>query len=130
MKNYKFMLLIIAVAIAAVACGKKGDPGPPGESVVGPPGAPGHDGSDGSDGAPGPRGSNGTVISFIKLCPGYTNYPNVFIELGMCVDNKLYGVYSANNGFWTELPPGNYSSNAIGSACSLTVEANCVVLPH
>lgn len=102
-------------------------------------GSPGNDGSDGADGgkgdkgdqgdtgSPGAPGTPGTIVTVVQLCPGVTTYPSAFVEVALCLNHNLYGVYSANGGFLTYFPPGNYSSNAIGSACNLTVQANCVV---
>ncbi len=95
--------------------GGTGARGSDGLSIVGPPGPAGLDGAD------------GTVITFVNLCPGVTSYPGVFVEVAMCVNGDLYGVYSANGGFMTYLPPGTYHSNAIGSACNLTIGSNCAV---
>lgn len=80
-------------------------------------------------GDPGPRGMDGTIITSVQLCPGTTTYPSTFVEVAFCINNSLYAVYSANNGFLTYLPPGTYSSNAIGSACSFTVLPGCTVAP-
>lgn len=99
-------------------------------------GSNGQNGSDGQDGAPGatgpqgptgPAGSPGTQITVVTLCPGVTSYPGVFVEIALCMNNNLYGVYSANGGFLTYFPPGNYSSNGIGSSCNLTIQPNCIV---
>ncbi len=76
----------------------------------------------------GTPGINGTVITPIQLCQGTTVYPSTFVEVGFCIQNKLYAVYSANNGFLTEVVPGAYTSNAIGSRCDLTVQNNCVIV--
>lgn len=81
-------------------------------------------GTNGTDGAP---GTPGTVIQSIQLCPGTTVYPSKFIEVAFCMNNTLYGVYSANDGFMTELPPGTYGSNGINASCNFTIAANCVV---
>lgn len=70
----------------------------------------------------------GTVITTVQFCPGTTSYPGEFNEIGFCINNNLYAVYSANNGFLTYIPPGNYSSNAIGSSCSFTVATNCDII--
>lgn len=92
----------------------------------------GQDGATGSQGPQGPAGASGangidtTPITVVNLCPGTSNY-GVFVEIALCLNNNLYAVYSANGGFLTYLAPGGYSSNAIGSACSLTVQPNCVV---
>ncbi len=63
----------------------------------------------------------------IRLCPDAPSYPSVFVEYAICVQDQLYGVYSANGGFLSLLPPGAYYSNAIGSACDLTVGPHCAV---
>jgi hypothetical protein len=39
----------------------------------------------------------------------------------------MYGVYSDNGGFLSELPPGEYSSDGINASCSFTIGANCSV---
>lgn len=114
-----FGLVILAVILSACA-GPKGDRGDDGQSVVGP---------KGDRGETGAMGADGEIARVVPLCPGTSNY-GVFIEIGLCINNQLFGVYSANGGFLTLLAPGNYSSNAIGSACNLTVEPNCVVVPR
>lgn len=81
----------------------------------------------GTPGANGVAGSPGTVISSIQLCPGIPVYPSKFIETALCLDNNLYGVYSANGGFLTLLPAGYYGSNGINSSCNFTVGPNCSV---
>lgn len=112
------------------ATGPKGDTG--GKGDTGTPGANGQDGSigpkgdPGNDGSPGVDGQDSSPVSMVELCPGVTSYPSVFVEIGVCLNGKLYGVYSANGGFMTYFPDGNYSSNSIGSACNLTI-AGCVV---
>lgn len=98
--------------------------------AVGSPGANGVDGSQGVQGMTGLNGSDGIdaiPITVIDLCPGITTYPGVFVEVALCLNDTLYGIYSANDGFLTMLPPGNYLSNAIGSACNLTIGAHCQV---
>lgn len=92
-----------------VPAGEKGDKGDSGDSIVG------------------PQGPVGTSVTWVQFCPGATVYPSKFIEGGFCIANKLYAVYSINNGFLVYLPPGNYSSNAMNSSCSFTVAANCSV---
>lgn len=87
----------------------------------------GADGSDGATGAPGAAGTPGTVVTSVQFCPGTNSYPSTFPEIGFCIDNSLYAVYSANDGFLTELSPGAYNSNAIGSSCNFTVGPNCQV---
>ncbi len=107
-----FLFCLALLAGCAPQKGDRGDTGPigiPGDSIVGPP------------------GQDATPTTIVTLCPGVTIYPGVFVEVAICLQGKLYGVYSANGGFLTELVPGTYSSNAIGSACNLTIGSNCVV---
>lgn len=90
-------------------------------------------GSDGLQGLSGPAGPIGTPgtdltpITIVNFCPGTTTYPSTFIELGFCINNKVYAVYSANNGLLVEVVPGNYNSNSIGSSCNFAVLDNCVI---
>lgn len=84
----------------------------------------------GSPGTQGPQGSDGkdsNPVTAVKLCPGESSFPSMFIEYAFCVDHRLYATYSANGGFTTYLPPGTYNSNAVGSACTFTVESDCKV---
>lgn len=67
---------------------------------------------------------NGTVIKPVQFCPGTPSYPSVFPEVGFMVNNVLYAVYSQNGGFLTLVSPGYYTSNAIGSRCNFTVNAD------
>lgn len=87
----------------------------------------GDTGSKGDTGEQGTSGTPGTMISAIKLCDGTTTYASTFIEVAFCIDNKMWAVYSLNGGFLTELPPGNYNSNGVGSSCTFTIGNNCQV---
>ena len=114
------ILIIVMVLLVLTACaGPKGDIG--------------FNGADGAAGAPGPIGNPGqdgqdaSPVTVVQLCPGVSGY-GTFIEVGFCVDNKLYGTYSANGGFSTYLPPGTYNSNAINSSCTFTVVSGCDLL--
>lgn len=129
MKN----VLLIAALLILVACGDAnmidcidgcsgGTPGPRGESIVGERGEKGES----IVGAP---GADANPVTVVKLCPGVTTYPSVFVEIAFCIGNKLYGTYSTHGGFSTEFPPGDYKSNAVGSQCNFQVKANCVVEP-
>jgi hypothetical protein len=72
---------------------------------------------------------NGVTFQSIQFCPNVTpSYPTTFPEVGFCINNLLYAVYSANDGFLTMIPPGYYDSNAIGSSCSFTVVPNCGIV--
>lgn len=84
-------------------------------------------GDSGSQGPPGPAGLDGTQITVVQFCPGTTTYPGTFVETGLCINNKIWAVYSANNGFLTEVVPGTYSSNAVGSNCTFTVLPGCII---
>jgi hypothetical protein len=83
----------------------------------------------------GTAGSNGVtpiippqqVVTTVKFCPQTPSYPNTFVEYGICLNNQVWGVYSANGGFLALLPPGAYSSDGINSSCNFTILANCVV---
>lgn len=137
----RFYFTIIAVlTIMTTGCGRPHDgrDGAPGESVQGPQGDPGQSivgpsGPVGATGSPGINGTNGVnapATTIVQLCPGFVAaYPNVFPEVALCLNHKLYGVYSANDGFMVLMPPGAYSSNGINASCTFTVKENCVVVP-
>lgn len=125
--------IVLITLLLCMSCGPapipgpKGDTGAPGiQGVTGPTGNPGESGKDGEDGAP---GKDATPVTVVPLCPGTTAYPTRFVEIAFCIDGKLYAVYSTNNGFETQLVPGAYYSNAIGSTCNFSVGANCEVTP-
>jgi hypothetical protein len=83
----------------------------------------------GSNGADGTDGSPGTVVTPMQFCPSsfVQSYPSTFAESGICIDNVMYGVYSANGGFLAALPPGQYSSDGINASCTFTIGANCQI---
>ena len=88
----------------------------------------GDTGAVGPQGPSGSPGTNGTVVNIIQLCPGFTpTYPSSFPEVALCIDNQLYGVYSANDGFLSLLTPGTYTSDGINASCTLTILPNCVI---
>ena len=101
------------------------------QGAQGPAGSQGITGATGAQGATGPTGANGfdgTKVTLIQFCPGVTpTYPQTFPESGICIEGQLYGVYSANGGFLTLLPPGEYSSNGVGASCTFTIGENCQV---
>lgn len=118
-------LLVTCIMLFGCAQPQNGSTG-----LQGAPGVAGPKGDQGSVGNTGPSGRdglNGTTITMVQLCPGTSHYPSVFIEVAFCVDNSLYATYSANGGFSTMLPPGAYSSNAIGSSCNFTVVSGCEI---
>jgi hypothetical protein len=89
--------------------------------------------ANGIQGLPGQQGVQGdvgpttNVATPVQLCPGVNTYPNTFVEQGLCINSKLYAVYSVNGGFLTYLPDGAYGSNAVGSSCNFTVTNGCTV---
>lgn len=105
--------------------GTNGQDGAVGET--GPVGDTGSQGAPGIAGNDGVNGQDGTQIVPVKFCSQVANYPTTFPEYGLCINNQLYAVYSALDGFLTLIPPGLYNSNAIGSACTFEVKANCAV---
>lgn len=128
----KKLIMAGLFVMALSACGKDGAQGQQGlagmNGIDGIAGAVGATGAQGIQGAQGPAGANGTVITPVEFCPGVTPvYPSVFPEYGLCINDQLYGVYSANDGFMALLPPGAYTSNAVGSACNFTIAAHCSV---
>ena len=91
-------------------------------------GATGATGQTGATGTNGTNGTNGTVITPVQFCTGDTgSYPSTFPEVGFCINNNLYAVYSANGGFLTEVLPGTWSSDGINASCTFTVAADCKV---
>lgn len=89
-------------------------------------------GSKGDTGAQGIQGVPGTGVTTIKFCDDYVpTYPSSFPEYGLCIDNKLYGVYwSVSLGaFLAYLPPGTYRSTNASQACLFTIYPNCIVAP-
>lgn len=143
-----FFVLVIMGAFLLTGCqGKTGAKGSSGDSIVGPAGPKGNAGGTGATGPTGATGSPGestvgpagpagpagspgtdlTPISVVQFCPGTTSYANEFNEVGYCIGGNLYAVYSANDGFLSEIPPGNYTSDGIGSSCNFTVLPDCEI---
>lgn len=87
----------------------------------------GLEGPRGEVGSPGADAPPSASVTIIPLCNATTTYPTVFSEVALCLNNKLYAVYSENNGFLSLIPPGNYVSNGHGNSCSLAVGPNCSV---
>lgn len=143
MKTLDLILIAALLMVMLSACkGPRGDQGESGQTVVGPQGLPGQNGTNGVNGTNGQQGSTGpqgisgtpgqngidaTPVTWVQFCPGTTTYPSKFVEGGFCIAGNVYAVYSANDGFLTYIPPGVYSSNAINSACTFTLLANCIV---
>lgn len=138
MKTTIYTLLLSMILVSCIP--KKGDPGATGltgaTGAAGPQGIQGIQGIPGTQGVqgmPGPQGIQGlpgvdpTPITIVQFCPNTTAYPSTFSEVGFCIANNLYAVYSANNGFLVYIPPGQYSSNGINSSCTFTVHDNCEI---
>jgi hypothetical protein len=122
MSNFKdFMVFVWILVFGAILAGC-------GQGQTGNQGIPGVPGASGPIGATGPAGSNGTQITVVQFCPNSVpNYPSTFPEVAECINNQLYAVYSANDGFLTLVPPGVYSSDGINSSCTFTILPNCIV---
>ena len=151
----KKMLMGIVIVACLTGCGKPGKDGSSGVNGIG--GLNGIDGSSCSahavlanpaapngatlvectngtsnlvlNGINGVKGVDGHSVSFdpIQFCPAAPHYPSTFPEVGFCIDDQLYGVYSANGGFMAVIQPGAWQSQGIGSSCSFVVEAHCKV---
>ena len=88
----------------------------------------GSEGPRGEQGIAGSPGLDGTQVTIVQFCPGIVpTYPSNFPEIGFCISNQLYAVYSANDGFLALITPGTYSSNGINASCTFTVGPNCEV---
>lgn len=76
----------------------------------------------------GTNGQDGTQIKVVQFCPGTSVYPTTFPEVGLCIDNNLYGVFWMNNSsYMAEIPPGAYQSTSTSLPCSFTVQAGCII---
>lgn len=125
MKHTKQTILIGLIMVATACAGRQGDQGYQG--IQGNTGIQGLEGQQGTPGTNGTDGTNATPVTVVNFCPGVTTYPTTFLEVGFCINNQLYAVYSENNGFLVLVPPGVYRSNAHGNSCNFTVYTNCVV---
>lgn len=111
---------------ASGATGASGSQGAKGDT--GTQGVAGSNGKDGAAGKDGANGKDGSTVTPIRFCGGSdSTYPSSFTEYGLCINNELWAVYSANDGFMTKIPPGTYYSNGINSSCTFTVGTNCQV---
>lgn len=106
--------LSIALLLMLSACqGSKGDPG--------------DKGAKGEQGIQGQAGVNANPPTVVQFCQGITpSYPTTFPEIGVCLQGKLYAVYSANGGFLVYLPNGTYNSHGLNADCTFTV-SDCEV---
>lgn len=125
MKQFIFiaMAAVVALALTACAAGKDGAQGPQGIT--------GNDGIPGVTGPQGPAGADGTQISVVQFCPNdVPTYPTTFPEVGLLINGSIYAVYSTPGAFLTLIPPGLYTSAAVGSSCNFTVNADGTVTPQ
>lgn len=112
-----------STAVYSVCNGNTGATGQTGQT-----GATGPQGTAGTNGTNGTNGVDATPVTVVQFCPNVTpTYPSSFPEYGICLAGSLYGVYSANDGFLAELPPGEYESDGINASCTFTIEPNCIV---
>lgn len=100
----------VGLSVTAICNGEQGAAGNTGAT-----------GDNGQNGANGSNGTNGSSVVPIQFCPGQSSYPSNFPESGLIINGVIYGVYSLNNGFLAQLPPGQYASNVIGSSCTFTI---------
>ncbi len=115
-------LIAVVILMSLPACGKDV------QYVTGPVGATGAQGIPGPSGSPGVNGTNANPITVVQFCQScVTHYPDTFAEIGFCSNGSIYGTYSANDGFSSEIVPGVYSSNGINCSCTFTVGPNCTV---
>lgn len=150
---YVSLTLLVIAVMASLSC--KGDKGSPGvDGINGLPGTPaaplsvsittldpggpicvtggsiisvGNSDTIICNGEAGAPGVDATPISFVQFCGGTTGYPDTFAEVGICVNGIMYGVYSRNGGFLSQLPQGLYSSEGINSTCSFNIGPDCQV---
>jgi hypothetical protein len=118
----RLIAVTIILALNLMACGSNHY-----QYIQGTPGDKGDPGDVGDTGPQGAPGQDATPVTVVKLCPGTTVYPSTFVEIAFCIGGKLYGTYSANGGFSTELPAGTYGSNGINASCNFVILPNCVI---
>jgi hypothetical protein len=111
-RKYFLFLIVAYLTIVMVACAKP---------AAGPAGAIGPQGDTGA------QGISPTPVQLCKAC--VTHYPDTYAEVLFCYNGDLYGTYSANGGFSTEVVPGVYNSNGINCSCTVTIGSNCAVSP-
>lgn len=89
----------------------------------------GNRGKMGKTGMPGQDGQDAEIIT-VKFCPNLIDsYGTQYSEYGVCINNKVYAVYSTNNqSFLTELSAGRYTTTTPFGNCQFTVvEGSCEV---
>lgn len=108
-KNWFLFLLATYLLVVMTACarGPQGNAGPQGET--------------------GDPGFSPVPIQLCAACT--THYPDTYAEVVFCYNGNLYGTYSANGGFSTELPQGSYSSSGINCSCTVAIGPDCQVTP-
>lgn len=80
----------------------------------------------GTNGVDGQPGTSGTLVTPVQFCPGNSIYNNSYPEVGFCINDKLYAVYSSVATL-VEVPPGSYGSISAGNSCGFTVGEHCQV---
>lgn len=105
----KYLLVLMLAACAP-------SPSPTYVSLKGDTGDRGASGADGRDGV---DGVDATPVTIIPLCPGVSDH-SVFVEDAICINGKLYGIYSSTATL-VYLADGSYTSTSINSSCNLTV---------
>ena len=107
----KRILLALLVLTTFVSCGK----GPAGK--------------DGINGLNGLDGQDGTLTKVVKFCPNLVDeYGTQYSEQGLCIDGKVYAVYSSNGlAALVEVSYGTYvTTTPKGDNCTFTVnESTC-----
>lgn len=79
----------------------------------------GHNGTNGVDG----KNGKDAEITSVKFCPNLIdNYGVQYSERGLCINNKIYAVYSTpSQSFLTELSAGQYTTTTPYGNCTFTV---------
>lgn len=134
--------LTIIFLLALASCGK----GPAGKDGInglngldgtnGQDGIQGEAGKDGKDGEKGDKGDKGEagqdgLTKVVKFCPGLVDaYSKQYSEQGLCIDGKVYAVYSSNNlAALVEISHGTYiTTTPKGKNCQFEVKADCEVV--
>jgi hypothetical protein len=111
-------LFTLTILLALASCGK----GPSGSN-----GFDGLNGTQGEKGEAGKDGKNGKDAStkVIKFCPNLVDsYGVAYSEQGLCIDGKVYAVYSSNKlAALVQLSNGRYvTTTPQGTNCTFTID--------
>lgn len=122
-------ILTIALLLTLASCGR----GPAGnDGIKGLNGTQGESGKDGQNGEKGDKGDKGdagtnSITKVVKFCPGLVDSYNVqYSEQGLCIDGKVYAVYSSNDlAALVEISHGTYiTTTPKGTNCTFTIDDN------